>query len=378
MGMKTLKILPALLLLAFTPAFARADTIDTLAKEAFIMDYDTGAVLLDKNADVKTPTSSMSKVLTIYLVFEALEQGKIKLDDTFPVSEKAWRMQGSKMFVPLNGRISVEDLIRGVVIQSGNDATIVLAEGLAGNEDAFATALNAKAQELGMKNSHFVNASGWPDPNHFSTARDLAIMTKSLIEKFPNEYKYFAEKEFVYNDIKQGNRNPLLYRNIGADGVKTGHTEDAGYGLIGTGVNNGRRVIVVINGTASQQERADESAKLLEWGLNRFENKKLVTAGAEIESAEVVLGKNRVVPLAVDHDVVMTVPRLTNSNVKMTLKYNGPLKAPVKKGQEVGKLTIEMPNMPPAEHPVLAAADVPQMGFFERTMDKARIMLLGH
>jgi D-alanyl-D-alanine carboxypeptidase (penicillin-binding protein 5/6) len=374
--MKKIQILSLLLALACT-SVARAETIATTAKQAYIVDYDTGAVLLAKNEAEKMPTSSMSKVITMYMVFEALKEGRIKLEDTFPVSEKAWRTQGSKMFVPLNERISVEDLIRGVVIQSGNDATVVLAEGLAGNEEAFAEALNKKAEELGMKNSHFTNASGWPDDNHYSTAQDLAILTAAMIKNFPEDYKYFAEKEFVYNDIKQGNRNPLLYRDIGADGVKTGHTEGAGYGLIGSGVENGRRVIVVINGTTDMQTRADESAKLLEWGLKRFENKKLVTADKELDKAEVVFGKERSVPLAVGQDMVLTVPKMTGSAITMRAKYNAPLKAPVKKGQEIGVLTIEMPDRAPTEIPLLAAADVAELGFFERTVDKARHMVLG-
>lgn len=375
--MKTHQILLTLFLVLALPLTANAQPIETLAKQAIVVDYDTGAVLLEKNATEHMPTSSMSKVLTMYLVFEAIEQGKIKLDDTFPVSEKAWRMQGSKMFVPINERVSVEDLIQGVVVQSGNDATIVLAEGLAGNEEAFANALNAKAKELGMNDSHFMNASGWPDPDHYSTAKDLAILSRALIKNFPEEYKFFAEKDFTYNDIKQGNRNPLLYRGIGADGIKTGHTEDAGYGLMGSGVENGRRVIVVINGTSSMQERADESAKLLEWGLRRFENKKLTSAGQEIETAPVAMGTATSVPLITDRDLVMTVPKMTQNAVTMNLTYASPLMAPIKQGDQVGTLTITAKDMPPTEYPVLAGADVPKLGFFPLALEKARIMLLG-
>ncbi|HOO82296.1 MAG TPA: D-alanyl-D-alanine carboxypeptidase family protein, partial [Alphaproteobacteria bacterium] len=204
---------------------AHAASIETKAKQAIVVDYETGTVLLSKNMDEQMPTSSMSKVMTMYAVFDSIKNGQISLNDTLPVSEKAWRMGGSKMFVEVDKRVKVEDLIRGVIVQSGNDATVVLAEGLAGSENAFANMINDKATGLGMKNSHFVNASGWPDPEHYSTARDLATLGRAIIHDFPDYYKYYMEKEFTYNNIKQTNRNPLLYRNIGADGIKTGHTE---------------------------------------------------------------------------------------------------------------------------------------------------------
>jgi serine-type D-Ala-D-Ala carboxypeptidase (penicillin-binding protein 5/6) len=248
--MRFFQILFALLLFA-APAMAQVAPMETVAREAYIIDAETGQVLFEKNADQKMPTSSMSKTMTMYMVFEALKNGKLTLDQELPVSETAWRMQGSKMFVPLGQMVKVEDLIRGVIVQSGNDATIVLAEGLAGSEGEFAAAMNRKAKELGMINSNFMNASGWPDENHYSTCHDLAILAIALIRDFPDYYKYYAEKEFTYNNIKQGNRNPLLYKNIGADGIKTGHTESAGYGLMASGVRDGRRVVMVLNGMAS-------------------------------------------------------------------------------------------------------------------------------
>ena len=261
------KFLLSFLLCLILPFAAEAEGVsqpETLAKEAVIIDFETGAVLYDKNADIKTPTSSMSKVMTAMVVFDAIRSGKLSLEQTLPVSEKAWRSEGSKMFVALNSQVKVEDLIRGMIIQSGNDACVVLAEGVAGSEENFTELLNAKAKEIGMSGSHFMNSSGWPDPEHYSTVRDLAAMAKYLITNYPDEYKYYSEKEFTYNNIKQGNRNPLLYKNMGADGVKTGHTDDGGYGLIGSAVREGRRVIMVLNGTASMQERADEASKLVE------------------------------------------------------------------------------------------------------------------
>ena len=245
----------------------------TSAKQAIIVDYKTGNVLFEKNADQKMPTSSMSKVMSMYVIFDALKKGNLSLDDEFVVSEKAWKKGGSKMFIEVGKKVKVEDLIRGVIIQSGNDATIALAEGLAGSEEMFANALNRKAKELGMDNSSFMNASGWPDENHYSTARDLAKLAKAMIEEFPEYYEFYSETEFTFNDIKQANRNPLLGAGIGADGLKTGHTDDGGYGLIGTGVNDdGRRVIMVLNGMESKKERREESIRLLQWGLNGFTN----------------------------------------------------------------------------------------------------------
>lgn len=372
-----MRLILALLLCVITiPAFA--SDLETSAKQAIVMDYDTGMVLYEKNADEQMPTSSMSKVMTIYMVFDALKKGAIKLDDTFSVSEQAWRMQGSKMFVDVNSQVSVEDLIRGVVIQSGNDATIVLAEGLSGSEISFANAMTKRAHELGMKNTNFVNASGWPDPQHYSTARDLAVLGKALIRDFPEYYHYYSEKEFTYNDIKQGNRNPLLYRNIGADGIKTGHTELAGYGLIGSAKVDDRRVIVVINGTDSMQARADESAKLLEWGLRSFENKTLLTADTVVGEADVVFGKSETVPLAVTQDIKLTLPKLAGADLKMEVVYNGPIKAPIAKGDEIGKLLVHMPKSDVVnEYPLVAAQDVTKLGFFSQTLAKAKQVLAG-
>jgi D-alanyl-D-alanine carboxypeptidase (penicillin-binding protein 5/6) len=292
----------------FAAADARAYTVDTLAKEAFIIDAGTGQVLFEKNADEKTPTSSMSKTMTIYMVFEALRDGRLKLDTELPVSEKAWRMEGSKMFVEVGKTVRVEDLIRGVIVQSGNDATVVLAEGLAGTEDSFASAITAKAHEMGMSNTNFANASGWPDPNHYSTARDLATLAMHLIRDFPEDYKYFGETEFEWNNIKQPNRNPLLYKNIGADGLKTGHTEAAGYGLMGSGARDGRRVVMVLNGMSSMTERAEESARLLDWALRDFENITFFKAGESVEDAVVVMGEAKAVPLVLDEDLTVTIP----------------------------------------------------------------------
>ena len=355
-----------------------ANTIQTEAGQAIVVDFETGDVLFAKNADEQVPTSSMSKVITTYLVFDALKKGDLKLDDELYVSEKAWKMQGSKMWVPVGKKVKVEDLIRGVVIQSGNDATIVLAEGLAGTEEGFAVALNQKAQELGMKNSHFVNASGWPHDNHYSTVRDLALLSEKLIRNFPEYYHYYSEKEFTFSDIKQGNRNPLLYRDIGVDGIKTGHTEAAGYGLIASGTNDdGRRVIAVLNGMKDMQARADESAKLLLWGLNAFTNVSFFEDKRLVETAPVAMGQVDHVALYPQNSVTLTLPKIYEGDVKVEVSYKSPLVAPVKEGEQVGNLYIKVPDGEDVQVPLVAGASVKEKGFFGKIVDKAVLLISG-
>lgn len=355
-----------------------SETITTSAKQAIIIDYDTGSILFSKNADEKSPTSSMSKVMTIYLVFEALKKGELSLEDELLVSEKAWKKGGSKMFVPVGKKVKVEDLIRGVVIQSGNDATIVLAEGIAGSEDLFAQALNKKAQTLGMDNSHFMNASGWPDPEHYSTARDLSFMALAMIKNFPDYYHYYSEKEFTYNNISQGNRNPLLYKNVGADGVKTGHTEDGGYGLIGSGVNEkGRRVVIVLNGMKSSKERKNESARLMKWALGAFENQTLFENETILGNAPVYLGARTEVALMAGETVKYIVPKILANDLKVEIIYKEPIKAPIKKGQKIGKVKVNVPNGEVIEVPLVAAHSVDIAGLALRTITKARLLTTG-
>lgn len=359
-------------------ASAQAEELQTVAKQAILFDAETGMVLFEKNADERMPTSSMSKVLTGIVVFDALKDGRVKLDDTFQVSEKAWRMEGSKMFIKVGTDVKVEDLIRGVVVQSGNDATVALAEGVGGSEADFATMLNKKAEEIGMTNSHFVNASGWPDPNHYSTARDLFKMAKYLIDTYPEYYHYYSEKEFTYNDIKQGNRNPLLYKNIGADGIKTGHTEDAGYGLVASADRNGRRLFLVVNGLDSMNTRASESERLITWGYNQFKNVRLFTAGDVVDEANVWLGVNQKVPLVVAEDMVMSIPVTQSKKIEAKLIYQNPIPAPIFKGDKVGTVEVTLADDTKIIKDVFAGADSAQKGFFSRTMDKIKYTALGH
>jgi D-alanyl-D-alanine carboxypeptidase (penicillin-binding protein 5/6) len=367
-----------LAILIVLPVSAKAQTqLETLAKNAIILDYETGQVLFEKDADARMPTASMSKTMTIYMVFDAIKNGKLTLEQELPVSEKAWRMQGSKMFVDINTMVKVEDLIRGVIIQSGNDATIVLAEGLAGSEGEFAIAMTRKAKELGMENSNFTNASGWPDPNHYSTARDLAILSKALINDFPEMYKYYSELDFTYHGIKQGNRNPLLYKNIGADGIKTGHTEEAGYGLMASAVRDNRRVIMVVGGLSNMNERSQESTRLMEWALANFKNVDLVKSGERVATSAVAMGMERSVGLVTDKDLKVTMPRMADSAVKREAVFNAPIEAPVQKGQKVGVVRISAPNMKSIEVPLVAEKEIPRLGFFPAMAEKARRMVFG-
>ncbi len=367
----------AAVLFCALPAAAQEPLIQTIAREAIVLDADTGTVLLEKNADQRMPTSSMSKTMTMYVVFDMLKKGQLSENTSFTVSEKAWKMEGSKMFVEVGKQVTVGDLMRGVIIQSGNDATVVLAEGISGSEMAFAENLNKKAAELGMTNSHFTNASGLPDPQHYSTARDLATLATHLIRDFPEYYPLFAEKEFTYNKIKQGNRNPLLYKNIGADGVKTGHAQEAGYGVIGSGVLGNRRVVVVVNGLVDDKERAAESAKLLEWGLKNFQTRELFKANATVAEAKVVMGDADKVPLVIKDRLALTLPTASASNIKATAVFKEPLIAPVEPGAQVGILKLEIPHMPVSEVPLYAGAGVNKLGLFAGMVAKARLMVTG-
>jgi D-alanyl-D-alanine carboxypeptidase (penicillin-binding protein 5/6) len=348
--------------LAGAGAAVAATGIDTQARNAIITDFETGAVLLDKGADQRMPPASMSKIMTAYVVYDALKKGKLSLDDILPVSEKAWRTGGSKMFVPYPGRVKVEDLVRGMIIQSGNDACMVLAEGIAGSEAAFVEQMNDKAKELGLNASHFANTSGLPDPNEYVTARDLALLARRLIVDFPEYYHYDSEKEFTYNNIKQGNRNPLLYKDLGADGMKTGHTDEAGYSLTGSAVREGRRIIMVMGGLPSGKSRAQESERLLEWAFREFNDYRLVKAGDTIDQAEVWLGTEAKVPVTIKQDIVVTLPRAARRTMKATVHYDGPAKAPIAKGQVVGKLTITAEGVDPVEVPLQAAQPVEKLG----------------
>jgi D-alanyl-D-alanine carboxypeptidase (penicillin-binding protein 5/6) len=364
----------ALIALSAAPgAFA----LETLGKQVIIIDAKTNAVLFEKNADELMPPSSMSKIMTIYRLFELLKDKRLSMGDTFRVSEKAWRKQGSKMFVSVNSRVKIEDLIRGIIVQSGNDATIVVAEGIAGTESAFADELNELAKRLGMNNSTFRNASGWPDPEHQTTARDLAKLALATIQNFPEYYKYYGEKTFTYNGIKQSNRNPAIYRNIGADGLKTGHTEAAGYGLTASAERKGRRIILVINGLPSKKARSTESERLIDWAFRTFGNYKLFSAGEQVTEAEVWLGNQPKVSLVIEKELELTLNRRVRRDMKVSVAYQEPLPAPIRKGDTVAILKVELPGQENMEIPLVAGEDVNRLGLFSRWGASLKYILLG-
>jgi serine-type D-Ala-D-Ala carboxypeptidase (penicillin-binding protein 5/6) len=363
-------------------ASAAVPTIDTAAQTAIVIDYDTGAVLYNKNADQRIPPASMSKIMTAYVVYAYLKAGRVKLDDTLPVSEKAWakhKTNESNMFVPLGAQVKVEDLIRGMIIQSGNDACVVLAEGLAGSTDAFVDQMNQTAQKLGLKNSHFADVDGLPDPDEYVTAHDLAMLAVDLIRDFPEYFHYDSEKEFTYNNIKQGNRNPLLYKDLGVDGMKTGHTEEAGYGITVTALRNGRRVVEVLSGMKSMNARSQESEKLLAWAYREWNDYKLVKAGDPLDDAPapVFLGTTANVPVTVKSDVLVSLPRNARSSMKVTAVYDQAAPAPVAQGQQVGVLQITANDMNPVQVPLVAAKPVDKVSGFSRAALAAGYLLFG-
>ncbi len=352
--------------------------IDTQAKHALIIESETGAVLLDKAADERMPPASMSKVMTAYVVFGLIKEGRAKLDDELPVSERAWRTGGSKSFVPLGGRIKIDDLLRGMIVQSGNDACIVLAEGLAGSEAAFVDLMNQKAKQIGLANSHFADVDGLPNPDHWMTARDLATLALRTIKDFPEYYHYYSEKEYNFNNINQGNRNPLIYKDIGADGLKTGHTEEAGYSLLASVHRDQRRVILVLGGLPTMKARAQESERLIEWAFREFNDYQLFSAGEKVDDAEVWLGTEAKVPLTVNQGLVVTLPRKSRKDMKVTVGYDQPVPAPIRKGQQIGKVSVTAPDVAPIEVPLHAAAAVDRMGTFGRMAMVAAHLIWGN
>jgi D-alanyl-D-alanine carboxypeptidase (penicillin-binding protein 5/6) len=343
-----------------------AQAIETLAREMILVDAVTSTVLAEKNPDERMPPSSMSKLITLYVAFELLRDGKLRLEDAFRVSEKAWRTGGSKMYVQVETKVTVDELLRGIIIQSGNDACVVLAEGIAGSEEAFADLLNQRAAALGLRSSHFANSTGWPDPNHYTTARDLAILSYHLIRDFPQYYGIFAEKAFTYNKIKQGNRNPLLYSYAGADGLKTGHTQEAGYGLTASALRDGRRLIVVLNGLADVNERGREAERLLDHGFNEYQNYFIFKAGERVYDMPVWLGIEDVVPAVAPSDIVVTLPRRASKSVSLRVVADGPALAPVAKNAQIAKLVITAPDFGPIERTLVAGTGVDKVSGFGR------------
>ncbi len=366
-----------LALLAALAGTGAAQAVETNAKQVIMIDATTDTVLFEKNADQPMPPASMSKLMTAYMVFDRLADRSLKLDDTLPVSEKAWRKGGSKMFVKVGDRVSVEDLLRGIIVQSGNDACIVVAEALSGSEEAFAEAMTSRAREIGLQRSVFQNATGWPDPEHMMTARDLALLANRIVQNFPQYYHYYSEKSFTYAGIRQGNRNPLLYKDMGADGLKTGHTVASGYGLTASAKRGDRRIILVLNGLESVRNRGQEAERLIEWGFRDFGNFKLFGAGETVSDADVWLGTEPTVPLVVEQDLVVTLGHAARRAMKVSVVYDGPIPAPIAAGTPLARVLISTPENAPIEVPVVAGADVGRLGFFGRLTAAAGYLLWG-
>lgn len=342
-------------------------TIDATAY--ILLDYNSGRVLAQSNPDMRIEPASLTKIMSSYVVESELAQGRIKATDMVRISEKAWRMEGSRMFVEVGDMVAVQDLLKGVIIQSGNDSTVSLAEHIAGSEETFASMMNTHAQRLGMKNTHFVNATGLPDPAHYTTARDLAVLSRALIRDFPVSYKLYSQKEFVFNNIRQPNRNLLLYRDPTVDGIKTGHTSSAGYCLVSSAVRDGMRLISVVLGTKSDNARAEESRKLLTYGARFYEARKIYDANVKVTTARVWKGDVTDLPLGVTQPLAITLPRGQQASVKVSFVLNPKIIAPVRKGQVLGKVNVLDGNKVLAQAPLVALQDDPEGGFFRRLID---------
>ena len=363
----------ALTLVAAAPSRA-ADSFQTSAPFALLMDADTGSVLFDRNGDKQMAPASTTKILTAEITFREIKEGRLKLDDTFVVSENAWRSGGAKsggstMFAALNSRIPIEDLIQGLVVQSGNDAAITLAEGISGSEQNFAALMNRRAGELGMVHSVFQNPWGRGDPNQRVTPRDMAVLARHVIHTYPDLYRYFGEREFTWNKVRQPNRNPLLAMNIGADGLKTGDIAESGYGLVGSAVQNGERLIVVVNGLRTAKDRATESFKLLSWGFRAFEPREIFRTDEVVGSAKVYGGAAGDVPLVAGQPVRLLVPRGSGEALSGRITYAGPLPAPVAEGAEVARLHVSAGGNEILSVPLRTAAAVPVGSLPRRAFD---------
>ncbi|MFN3953716.1 MAG: D-alanyl-D-alanine carboxypeptidase family protein [Pararhodobacter sp.] len=359
-----------------SPGLAQLD-YDGRAPNVLVMDYASGQILVERNADVPLPPASMSKLMTLNMLFEALVDGRVQMDTTFSVSQRAHAMGGSRMFLELRHRPTVEDLIRGIAVLSGNDATVVVAEGLAGTEDNFARLATARARQLGMENTTLMNASGWPHPEHRMSLRDLAILARHMLEEHGEYYPYLAEREFTWNNITQPNRVPLLGAGLGLDGLKTGHTSEAGYALTGSAVQGERRVIFVFSGLSSERERAEEAERIINWAFRQFSELGVASEGQALAEAEVWMGASARVTLVAPRDYTVVVPVFAEGETTARVEYDGPVAAPIAEGQELARLVISTPGMAELSLPLVAGHDVAEGGFMPR-MRSAAVVLAGH
>lgn len=339
------------------------------AKGYIMLDHHSGKILAEKNADERLPPASLTKLMTAYATFSELAQDKLALDDLVTVSEKAWRTPGSRMFIEVGKQVSVEDLLLGMIVQSGNDASVALSEHVAGSEDSFAELMNFYAEQLGMPNSQFQNSTGLPGEEHYSTARDMAVLASALIRDFPEYYRWYSQKEFTYNEITQHNRNSLLWRDADVDGLKTGHTDAAGYCLVASAVNEEMRLITVVMGTPSEKARADSSQALLNYGFRFFETHRLYAAGETIENARVWKAENETVAVGLAEDLYVTIPRGAYKNLKAIMDMQTTLTAPMTQSSNVGKVSVSFAGTQITELPLVTLADVPSGGILRRVTD---------
>lgn len=354
----------------------------TAAANAILIEAESGSILFEKAADELIPPASLSKLMTAEVVFNEIMQGRRKPTDELTVSTNAWRRGGapsrtSTMFIPIHSKVSVDNLLRGAIILSGNDACIALAEGISGSESAFAELMTKRARELGLTKSTFGNSNGLPDPRQLMTARELAKLARHIVQTYPEYYKYYSEREFTWGKIRQFNRNPLLAMNIGADGLKTGYTKESGYGLVGSAVQNGLRLIVVINGLKSEKERADEGRKLLDWGFHHFHSSLLFAESQEIAHAKVYGGEKGYVPLTTPKSVRMMVPKGVREKIIARVVYSGPVQAPVRQGQQIGMLKVWRGEFLALETPLLASESVATGTISQRAFDAATELVIG-
>ncbi len=351
---------------------------ETRATAAWIYDQTTDTVLLEKNAHEPLPPASMSKLMTLNMLFEALRDGRVSLDTRFPVSAKARQMGGSTMFLDETDRPTVESLIKGIIVQSGNDACVVVAEGLAGTEEAFARLMNERARVIGLTDSHFVNASGWPHSEHRMSMADLGKLSTRLIEEFPDYYEYFALEEYQFDGRAPSNvrnRNPLLGLGIGADGLKTGHTQEAGYGLAGSAVQGDRRIVFVITGLESQAARAEESERIISWAFRQFVERTVAEKGTKLADVPVHMGAERTVGMIVPEDLSLLIPAMVRDSLEAEISYEAPVVAPIRAGQQIGTLRIDLPDIGLRELPLTAESDVAAGGFVPRLRTAAGVLL---
>ncbi|MAV82662.1 MAG: D-alanyl-D-alanine carboxypeptidase [Pelagibacteraceae bacterium] len=355
---------------------SKLNALESIAPQALLIDLTSGQVFIDKNSNLKTFPSSMTKMMTVLVAFEKIKKGELSLDQKFLVSKKAWKMGGSKMFVEVDKKVSVEDLLRGIIVQSGNDASIVLAEGISGSEEAFSSEMNLMGKMIGLKGSNFVNSSGMPAKDHYSTVRDLAIIAEYTIKNFPEFYEIYAEKEFSFSGINQPNRNPLLGNSEGNDGLKTGYTSDAGYGYVGSSERNGRRLILAFNGLDSSKQRKQEATRLMEWGFSNFKSINFYKKNEVVFSADTWLGEDKKINLIAPKDIFLSVPKANLIDMKVNVEINDPIQTPIQKGEVIGKLIIKYSKVE-SSFDLISEKTVKQKNFFSSIFSAAYYLAFG-